>query len=309
MIVALLSMLSVPVFSAPGSCKPGMKFIPLLTNLKCTSATASAAACEKCCEKDATTCGGKTVPVVCGAGKYLDPAKAGVTSGAYNAKAQIAACCTDVATCAAATCAAGMKAKTSAADTKCTSNAASCSQSVCCEKDTTKCGGNTVACASTEYQDPIKAGIAGNNIIAQCTSDACWKGVCCTDKATCAAAVGGLTGLCTTGMNAGMKVNTSAASTKCATNSASCAASTCCELDATKCGGRKPKFVCASPKVAKADGTAGTTNAQCCMTPAVQVQVPLATCESFKTGSVTAGAQKTAMNLLFAMAGVVALWK
>jgi len=296
MIVALLSMLSVPVFSAPGSCKPGMKFIPLLSKLKCTSATASAAACVKCCEKDATTCGGMTVPVVCGAGKYLDPAKAGVTSGAYNPKAQIAACCTDVATCAAATCLGATKAKTSAADTKCTSNAASCSPIVCCEIDTTKCGGNTVACASTKYQDPTKAGIAG-------VDDAAGKLACCTDKATCADA------MCTTGMNAGMKVNTSAASTKCARNAASCLAGTCCELDATKCGGRKPKLVCASPKVAKADGTAGTTNAQCCMTPAVQVQVPLATCESFKTGSVTAGAQKTAMNLLFAMAGVVALWK
>jgi len=40
-----------------------------------------------------------------------------------------------MATCTNAVCAAGMKKKTSAAATKCTSNAASCSQSTCCEDD------------------------------------------------------------------------------------------------------------------------------------------------------------------------------
>jgi hypothetical protein len=40
-----------------------------------------------------------------------------------------------MATCADAMCGTGMKKKASASATKCTSNAASCSQSTCCEDD------------------------------------------------------------------------------------------------------------------------------------------------------------------------------
>jgi hypothetical protein len=288
MIVALLSVLSVGVFSATGSCMAGWKLKAVLTNLKCTSATASAAVCTNCCEKDTTKCGGNTV--VCASGKYLDSTKAGMAGGANDA-ARKTACCTADATCAMATCGPGMKAKTSAAAMKCGSTAASCLPATCCEKDTAKCGGNTVVCASGKYLDSTKADMAGG------ANDAARKTACCTAAATCAMATCG----------PGMKANTSAAATKCTSNAASCLQSTCCEFDTTKCGGRTVKFTCAATDVAKAADTAGTTKALCCMTK--PVAPIMATCDSFKKTPVTAGAQKTAMSLLFAVAGVVALWK
>jgi hypothetical protein len=284
MIVALLSVLSVGVFSATGSCMAGWKLKADLTNLKCTSATASAAVCTNCCEKDTTKCGGNTV--VCGSGKYQDPTKAGMAG--VNDAAGKTACCAVKAKCAAATCAAGKKPKASANAMECASNAASCSQSTCCEKDTTKCGGNTITCGSGKYQDPTKAGTAGVN-------DAAGIAACCAVKAKCAAAT----------CAAGKKPKASANATECASNAALCSQSTCCEKDTTKCGGNT--ITCESTQSMKAADTAGTTKAQCCMTK--PVAPIMATCDSFKKTPVTAGAQKTAMSLLFAVAGVVALWK
>jgi len=287
MIVTLLGVLSVGV--SAGSCSAGWKLKGALTGLKCTSAMASAAACTaKCCEKDTTKCGGKTV--ACAAGKYEDPTKAGMAGGA-DAAAEKIACCTDKATCAAATCAAGTKAMTSASATKCSSNAASCDQATCCENDTTKCGAIAVVCASGKYKDAMKAGMAGG------ADAAAQKIACCTAKSTCAAAT----------CAAGMKANTTAASKMCASHAASCSAGACCESDTTKCGGQTPKIACDSTHIAKAADTVGTTKAQCCMTTP---EIPaMATCAAFKAPPATAGAQETAMSLLFAVAGVVALWK
>jgi len=46
-------------------------------------------------------------------------------------------------------------------------------------KDTTKCGGNTIACDAGKFQDPSKAATdAGANAAAMKTN-------CCTAKATC----------------------------------------------------------------------------------------------------------------------------
>jgi len=208
-IVALLVVMPVGVFSTTDPCATGWKLKATLTNLKCTSATKSATACKTCCD-DKTKCGSNTV--ACAAGKYQDPAKAGMAG--VNDAAGKTACCSNMATCADVTCAAGMKPKTSAATTKCTSNKASCAQSTCCEKDTAKCGGNTITCAAGKYQDPAKAGVAGAN-------DAAGKTACCTDMATCAEAT----------CAAGMKKKTSAATTKCTSNKASCSQSTCCEDD------------------------------------------------------------------------------
>ena len=135
-IVALLIVMLVGVFSATDPCATGWKLKATLTNLKCTSATKSATACKTCCD-DKAKCAGNTV--TCASGKYLDSSKAGAAAGADDA-ARKTACCTDMATCANrfsfdAMCGTGMKKKASAAATKCTSNAASCSKSTCCEDD------------------------------------------------------------------------------------------------------------------------------------------------------------------------------
>jgi len=285
MIVTLLGVLSVGV--SAGSCSAGWKLKGDLTGLKCANAMASAAACTNCCEKDKTKCGGNSV--TCASGKYLDATKTGMAGGADDA-ARLIACCTDQATCAVATCAAGMKAKVSAKATKCPSTAASCVQATCCETDTTKCGMAGIDCASGKYQDATKADMAGVN-------DAAGKIACCTAKSTCAGAT----------CAAGMKAKAANATTMCASNAASCLAGTCCESDTTKCGGQTAKITCKSTDTAKTADTVGTTEAQCCMTKPV---VPaMATCAAFKADPVTAGAQETAMSLLFAVAGVVALWK
>merc|ERR1719199_1336278 len=104
----------------------------------------------------------------------------------------------------------------------------------------------------------------------------------------------------------GMKVKTSNSTTKCSGSAATCSQNTCCEYDATKCGGRATKFTCDGTDILKDHNTAGTTKAQCCMTkPAAAT---MATCEAFKTSPVASAAQRTAVSVLFAVIGVVALW-
>jgi len=283
-IVALVIVLSVGACSAAGTCMAGMKFKATLTNLKCASATPSTSTCGNCCEADTTKCRGATV--ACGNAKYKDATKNGMASG--SGAAAITACCTDMATCAVAVCSAGMKRKASVNATKCPTDAASCPSS-CCEANTAKCRGATVTCGAGKYKDATKNGMDSGTGAAMITN-------CCTDVATCANAVCGK----------GMKLKTSESSKKCTGAAASCPSS-CCEYDTTKCGGRATKFTCDGTDIAKDHNTAGTTKAQCCMTkPAAAT---MATCEAFKTSPVASAAQRMAVSVLFAVIGVVALWK
>ena len=95
--------------------------------------------------------------------------KDGATAGADTA-AHKTNCCTAKAHCDSFTCAANYIAITNAATTDCATNAASCTSSLCCQIDTTKCGGMatgvgifaltnpaTFTCDASEYWDTAKA--------------------------------------------------------------------------------------------------------------------------------------------------------
>lgn len=200
--------------------------------------------------------------------------------------AAITACCTAKATCAVAVCGAGKKQKASASATECNGkDAASCPSITCCENDPLKCLASSVDCGNGKYKDSTKDDVtSGTDMITNC----------CTNDKTCADAMCGK----------GKKVIASNSTVKCDSHAASCKQSTCCEYDATKCGGRANAFVCTGTDIPKDGNTAGTTKEQCCMT-----KPTMATCEAFKTTPVASAAQKMAMSVLFAVVGVVALWK
>lgn len=204
--------------------------------------------------------------------------------------AAITACCSAKATCAVAVCGAGKKRKASASATECNRDAASCPISTCCEDDPTKCLATSVTCGDGKYKDSTK-----NDVISGSGADKITN--CCTSKKTCADAMCGK----------GKKVIASNSTVKCDSHAASCNPSICCEYDATKCGGRANGFVCTGTDILKDGNTAGTTKEQCCMTK--PAPATMATCEAFKTTPVASAAQKMAMSVLFAVVGVVALWK
>ena len=95
--------------------------------------------------------------------------KDGTTAGTTTT-AQKSACCTAKAHCDSYNCAANYNAITNAATTDCDTNAASCTSSLCCQIDTTKCGGMatgvgifaltapaTYTCDASAYWDTAKA--------------------------------------------------------------------------------------------------------------------------------------------------------
>jgi len=291
MVVALLIVL--PLGAMAGSCAAGYKFKATLGNATCSTNTASQATCMNCCEADVTLCGGNTV--TCAAGNYQDSTKAAIAFGADNG---LTNCCTAKATCAAYTCPAGMKPDTSAAATKCSGNAASCASNnpSCCSLDTTKCGGNMVTCGAGKYKDSTKAGIAYVN--ATKVAD------CCSAKATCADKV--------TSCGTSMMMDTTKATDECSGSATSCGTA-CCKLDMAKCGGNSATITCDTGTSLSYTMT-GTTKAVCCVTTPSP-----AACTAFQSSagstsgpSTSSGAQKSqilAMNVIFAVSLMAALWK
>ena len=145
-----------------GTCPAGYKLNSSLTDLYCTSFATDAVSCNaNCCEPDDTKCFYYVGSLSCATSKYYDPASAGTAT--YNGGAdKNTDCCTAKAACSASgtSCSAGYKKRSTLTDLYCTSsatNAASCNP-ICCEKDTTKCGGlASNPCSSTEYWEPAKA--------------------------------------------------------------------------------------------------------------------------------------------------------
>jgi len=110
---------------ANAMCAAGTKLNTAAASTKCYGA-ASTCVQATCCK--AVKC--SEAKVTCGPGKYQDTTKAAKVLGG---DAGVSNCCTPMATCANATCGSGTKAKTSAASTKCPSDAKSCVQATCCE--------------------------------------------------------------------------------------------------------------------------------------------------------------------------------
>jgi len=208
------------------------------------------------------------------------------------------ACCTAKAKCTASpTCPAGMKAKTSTGFAAIECASASCSAATCCDPDDTKCKGSSTQCESGFFLDPLKDGAAVT---------ATPKTACCTAKAKCTASP-----TCPAGMKA--KTSTGFAAIECA--SASCSATTCCDPDATKCGGAARQcdsgFYLDTSKAGAA--VTATPKTACCTAKA--------TCTAPGGGTTAAGGTTGAgdasdgqqfkpsrMGLLFAAAGAMTYW-
>merc|ERR1712070_1177644 len=111
----------------------------------CTTAT--------CCDLNPDLCGGAAaVACTTPATQYWDSAKAGTTRGTTPGTA----CCSTKANCGSHTCAAGYKAKASAASITCLGASATCTTGTCCDLNPDLCGGAAaVACTfpSTHYWD------------------------------------------------------------------------------------------------------------------------------------------------------------
>jgi len=199
----------------------GYKLKSGVANTKCTgSASSCLAPVSTCFEKDVLKCGGLSSPT-CASGKYKGYSTAWQNTAATDANKNTN-CCVDVATCSMATVPAGYKLKSGVATTKCTGSASTCLQALCFEKDVLKCGGLTsITCASGKYKG---YSTAWKNTAA---TDANKNVSCCADKATCSSAT----------VSSGYKMKDNVASTLCSSDAASCATSTCIELDVLKCGG------------------------------------------------------------------------
>merc|ERR1711865_80712 len=123
---------------ANGMCAAGTK---LKTSAASTMCSGKASTCVQatCCE--AVKCGESKV--TCGAGKYQDSTKA---AKALGGDAGVSNCCTPMATCASATCGSGNKVISSAAASKCLSDAKSCVLAACCAAQ--KCSDSKVTCGA-----------------------------------------------------------------------------------------------------------------------------------------------------------------
>jgi hypothetical protein len=281
MVVALLVLL--PAGAMGVSCAPGSKMKTAITGVKCTSPTASTAACGACCTPDTTKCGGNSI--TCGSGKYLDPTKAG------NVGTTAADCCSDMAKCKDATCSGKWMTKASAVETTCAMDASSCVMATCCKLDATKCGGNTgnaaITCGSGKYLDPTKTDNAGTAAAECCTNVAM-----CKDATTCTGS---------------MKKNSAKAETACSMGADTCSTTECCEPDMTLCGAQT--LTCDSGTAVSDVTKTGTTKAECCI--AIPT-VTMATCDAFATMAVSSDTQKPqtpVISLIFAAAAVMSLWK
>jgi len=203
-------------------CDAGTK--PVTTTVACSTNSAS---CAKgtCCMDDTTKCGGITVP--CDAGKYWDTLKVGIVAGTTDTSKK-SNCCTSFGTCTGySSCAAGYKLKANPGTLYCASSSCATSDaSTCCELDTTKCGGVTaLTCDNDKYWDTAKAGTAITTPITDTTK----KSSCCSSRGTCAGY---------SSCAAGYKLKSSPGSIYCASMFCTTGeASTCCEVDTSKCGG------------------------------------------------------------------------
>merc|ERR1719324_423214 len=240
-----------------------------------------------CCTPDTAKCAGYTG--FCDTGKYNDPAKDGDAAGTTDTEKKTN-CCTTKAFCdsvngntAGAISCPPHHVKISAPDNMpCLGNAASCTASLCCTPDTSKCAGVTVACGTDKYEDTAKDGETAG------TTDADKKAACCTAKAKCD------TFTCPAGYNK----KSDAATTHCPGNAATCTESLCCTPDTPKCVGTTVTCDTDMYKdVEKAGQTAGTTDADkkaaCCTTRA--------TCATFQPVSSRASKSETMVTLFLGM--------
>merc|ERR1711924_238568 len=105
--------------------------------------------------------------ITCSSGEFLDAALGGRSvkgaTAPMTAAQKAKSCCAPKATCSNAACPSGYKAKTSAKNTKCPGDAASCVAAThlatCCDVDLTTCGGNfpaggaALTCAAGFYDE------------------------------------------------------------------------------------------------------------------------------------------------------------
>jgi len=297
-------------------CGPGYKIKAKLDGLFCTSSTASAATCMACCEKDATKCGGQD-SIACGAGKYLDPSKAGTAIGSDK----VAACC---------------KARAASYNFTCASRT---------EGNSSLCRGGTANVDQfgnwRVYDDPLKA----DNFCCNYKGEFVSTGKCCTEVATTSLLQGGggqggggmLKRAANIPCPGGYKRNATVWKTlhaalggvKCSGGPSTCfsgpmysrdgALHWACEKDATTCGGQASAITCDAGTYLEVHEVAtkyepsktrnvkywvnkvGKDKATCCL--------PMATCAATTTTSAAQKLQMSAIIVISAMVGVVALWK
>merc|ERR1712032_1277556 len=123
--------------------KQGLKLVAAQAATKCTGGIASCPA--TCCEKNTNKCGVGNENYVCPtATNYNRPATES-TGGVFvpDLAKSTANCCLTKATCTTYSCDTkkkGLKTVAAKAGDNCASNAASCVEATCCEKNTNKCG-------------------------------------------------------------------------------------------------------------------------------------------------------------------------
>jgi len=142
-------------------------------SVRATKCTGAASTCLEatCCR--ATKCSESYLGVKCGAGKYLDTAKAAMVLGT---DAGVTNCCTPMATCASADCGTGKKVNTSAASLKCTNSSGSCVQATCCENTTAP----KATCADAQCQrifEQVNTSAASMKCVGDAAS--CVLATCC----------------------------------------------------------------------------------------------------------------------------------
>jgi len=234
------------------------------TTLKENRCSADVSKCkqEHCCKDDVTSCKNSGTTACKVADTFKDATKDNVKwLNPPGSTDPTVTCCSPVARCNSAGCATrkkGLKLIAAQAATKCTGGPSTCSETTCCEDDTTKCGvGNknvNPACTADQYVNPA----ANAPDISKNTNQ------CCLNKATCADAG------CST-RKLGLKQKASANAIKCPTDGASCDTSVCCEDDPTTCGvGNKNKACTAAQYINPAANTPDVQHAtgQCCLAKA-----------------------------------------
>jgi len=170
-------------------CSAGKKLKSTAATLQCTGTVCTKAADEaNCCDPDGSVCAGTTPS--CTASQYY-PSKRIEWQTRDQSK-----CCTAKATCAAAKCKAGYRMKKNVEMLSCTGDHLSCAEgNICCELDTTTCGGQVgISCPYGTYDEST----AWPKDTTEATKDA-WKNKaataatkhtsCCTPLAACSSGV------------------------------------------------------------------------------------------------------------------------
>jgi len=215
----------------------------------CNGGTGGSCDSTQCCDMDTTKCGGVTLS--CPEKKFSPSKSVSIGSGDANT-----ACCTqNKKTCADYPCSEpnAMKKKATPAEIICVGEGeGTCNEALCCEADTTKCGGVALSCPPTKFSPTKSVSIGSGNA----------NTVCCTqNKATCADYP------CDAGM--GRKLKASPEGTLCAGGAGSCDDARCCINDPDKCAGiggvtcKAPSYYDAA-LTAGISATATTKNYVCC---------------------------------------------